>query len=954
MLEIRVLGPLGIVRDGEPVVPLGSPTQRLLLAVLSARRTVVARDRLVDAVWGDRPPRTAEQSLMAYISRLRRVLGSGAIERRAPGYILRADRWDSVTFETLVERAGADEPRTASSRLGEALALWQGPAFGEFAEHPDIVAEARRLEELRSAARERLAAAQLDTGRTSAAIATLEGLVSEEPLREGPWLLLVQALGQDGRKADALAAARRCREELLAVGLDPPRGIDDLQRRIHDLEPVAAGDVAEVPTERVVGNLPHPVSTFVGREAEIRDLLERARQYRLITLVGPGGVGKTRLALEAARRLPAPPSEGIWMCDLSTVGRPEDVPAAVASAIGLTTSGDARARILEAVESRSMMLVLDNCDHLTESAALLAEEVLLRCPGVRILATSREPLAVSGEHLLEVAPLDPDTEATTLFHERARASGATLAADDAAVRELAHHLDGLPLAIEMAAAWTRTMSVGDLSRHLVHRLALRSPQRRPDARHRTLRDVMSWSYSRLRTSEQRLFERLSVFSGSFSLQAAVEVAGSEPLDPADVPDLLRRLVDRSLLTSIADASGTRFRMLGTVAEYATERLDRSDAREQVVARSVGHFTDLAEAVAEGLRGSDEARWAATAQREMPNLRTAASRAIAGGLLDQGVRIPTALYLLVLERLRSEVAGWTRPILESAEPSRHQLLPALRAVVALGELQAGRPEAAATLASRAIDEANGSAVGRFAHHVLCELAFTTGRHDDGVHHATEVCRLAEQVEDHYLATHAFGDRCLHLAYSGERERARALTTELRHRARAVGAPTLQAMADFLEGEMLLDEDPTNAAALLDRASATAAAAGSAFVEGAARVSSTTIRARYGDPRRALTTFQEAIRHWHDRGDWAHQWPTLRNLVVLLVKVEEYQQAAVLLAAVDTLGGGTFRDEKRRVDAARRELEARLDADALRAAWERGRRMDRQALLQLALTATDARR
>ncbi|WP_214366695.1 ATP-binding protein [Pseudonocardia sp. H11422] len=823
-----------------------------------------------------------------------------------------------------------------------------GIGVREFADHPEVLTAAYRLEELRSATTERCALALLKSSGVGAMVPHLEELVTRQPLRESAWILLVRALARAGRKADALGAARRCRRQLRSVGLDAQTELDEAEQAAHDLQAPAIDDEGR---GRTRGNLPSPVSAFVGRAADLIELGERLGRCRLVTLVGPGGVGKTRLAVEALRRLPVVPADGVWACDLGPVGRDEAVAPAISDVLGLPSSGDVHERITGFCAPRRLLLLLDNCEHVLDGIAPIVEGVLRRAPAARILATSREPLAVDGEQLVDVGPLDT-ADAVALLIERIRAAGRPVTDDDEVIRRLSRRLEGLPLAIEMAAPWARTMSLHDLDQRLHHRLDLRSTRRTPDDRHRTLRAVLEWSHRRLSPPEQHLFRRLSVFRGSFSLEAAAAVAGWGPLDVDRIPELLRELVQRSLLVPVTAGQQSRFRMLETIAEYADEARVRAEPRHETTARKAAYFAGLADSIARGLRGPGETRWARAAELEMPNLRSAAHEAAAIGRDDEAVRIPAALYLLVLERLRSDVAMWARPCLRSAERARHPLLPAVRAVVALGELQGGRLHHAALMARWAVEAAGDTPEARFGHHVLCELAFATGRQSEGVRHAEDVIRLADDADDRYLAAHAFGNRCLLLGYAGEHDRARPLLVEFRHRARAVGSPTLQATADYIEGELLLDVHPARAIPLLDRAMATATTAGSAHIAGAARLSATTARARHGDPREALRSFPEAVRHWYERGDWTHQWPTLRNLVILLTETGAHDAAAVLLGGLETLGGRMFGEERQRVDAARTAVVDRLGPGAVAELVGRGRAMDGQELVGFALTSLDA--
>ncbi|MBB3084772.1 AfsR/SARP family transcriptional regulator [Geodermatophilus sabuli] len=648
-MEIRVLGPVDVVADGQVrSLPGGGERELLALLALSAGR-VVAVPTLVDTLWGEGLPAHPGNALQVRVSKLRRALAaagapSALVVTRPPGYLLDVDR-DRVdaprfTDQVAAARAAADaDPATAARWYREALALWRGPALAEFADAAWAGPESARLDELQLAAREELIDLELAAGRHIDVLGELEQLTAAHPLRERLHARLMLALYRAGRQADALAAYHRARDVLDAeLGLEPAAELRELheailQQRLDLQAPARAPTIAvpEVtaptpPTHR----LPARLTSFLGREADLDRVRELLRGARLVTVTGPGGVGKTSLALEAARAVAAGFGDGVGCIRLAGVTDPAQVSSAVLPALEIrdVATTTAEEQLLGHLRDRSVLLVLDNCEHLADACALLAERLLESCPGVRLLATSREPLAARGEVQYAIDPLpvppaaaDPAeltaSAATQLFLDRARGTLPDFAvrgeADAAAVADICRHLDGMPLAIELAAARVAALPVGELARRMGDRFALLTTgPRTAEARQRTLRATVDWSYQLLSDPERVLLRRLSVFRGSWTLEAMQAVAGSDPLEPSALVDLLGRLVDRSLVvvdraTPDRDA-GPRYHLLETIRQYAAERLAESGEADEVARAHVGHLTDLVERAETDLRGDGQARW----------------------------------------------------------------------------------------------------------------------------------------------------------------------------------------------------------------------------------------------------------------------------------------------------------------------------------------------------------
>ncbi|MEV5828693.1 BTAD domain-containing putative transcriptional regulator [Spirillospora sp. NPDC052242] len=663
---VGILGPLVITDAGAPV-PVGGARLRVLVTrlALDPGRTVTG-EALVRAVWPDGGPADPGHALQALVSRLRRRLPDGRVRSEPGGYLLDVapDAVDAHRFERLA-REGAralrgGEDGRAAKLLGEALGLWRGDPLADAGDAPFAAAEAVRLRGLRLAATEDRVAAELAAGADPGALAAeLEGLAARHPLRERVRALLVRALHRDGRPAEALAVFEEFRRTLAdELGADP-----------GDEARAAYLDVLRVPRARPRGNLRAPATGFVGREDECAWIARRLWEGRLVTLVGPGGAGKTRLATTVGERLAERFPGGVWVVELAAVGAGGEVPGAVAAALGVRGPE----RVAEALAGVETLLVLDNCEHVLDAAAELAGGLLGACPGLRVLATGRERLGIDGEALCPVPPLDgPD--AARLFAERAAAvrPGFDAAESAAAVAEICRRLDGLPLAIELAAARLRAMTPEQLAHRLDRRFRLLGGDRRP-ARHRTLRAVVAWSWDLLDERERRLAERLGVFAGTIAPEAAHRVAGAG-LDDLDA------LADRSLLQAVEGAE-PRFRMLETIREYGRERLAERGELDGVRAAHRAYFLELAERAEPHLRRAEQAAWLPLLTAEHENLLAALHGAEADG--DAGAAVRLAAALAVFWMLQGDHAEVARLLRGALETPRRTPVPADAEGAALG-------------------------------------------------------------------------------------------------------------------------------------------------------------------------------------------------------------------------------------------------------------------------------
>ncbi|WP_189961591.1 BTAD domain-containing putative transcriptional regulator [Streptomyces violascens] len=637
-MRFLLLGPMGI--DGAETAPAG-PRLRALLAylVLNAGHTVPA-ERLVDALYGDEPPAGAPGALQSQVSRLRKSVD---IEYGPAGYRLVADPEDVdvLRFEQLAREGArareAGDPGRAAVLLREALGLWRGPALADLTHAPFAAAQSARLEELRAGAVEELAEAELALGGDpSELLPWLREAVAAHPLRERLRGQLMRALRRGGRGAEALAEYETARTLLAEeLGTDPSPEL----AAVH-LSILRGEEARTAPASR----LPAQLTSFVGRDCELAVLVRLLGSSRLVTLIGTGGTGKTRLALEAAARLPGE----VCFVDLSAAPR---TALAVRGALGLRDSGagDPEAALVEALRDRAVLLILDNCEQIVEDAAALTHRLLSHCPGLRVLATSREALGITGESLRPVGPLDTDA-AVRLFTDRALAVRPDFEPDDTnsrTVRDICDSLDGLPLAVELAAARLRQLPLAEIADRLDDRFRLlsRGDRTKPE-RHRTLRAVVEWSWSLLSDEEREFAARLTVFAGGATAEAAGRVCGAGP----DAEDLLASLTDKSLV----EAGSGRYRMLETIRAYASEQLP-SRSRELVGAAHTAYFLELAEAADPELRSADQLRWLERLSAEHANLRASLVRATRDDL-PSALRLLTALSSFWwLRGLRADVA-----------------------------------------------------------------------------------------------------------------------------------------------------------------------------------------------------------------------------------------------------------------------------------------------------------
>ncbi|RKE17707.1 BTAD domain-containing putative transcriptional regulator [Streptomyces sp. TLI_171] len=713
-MRIGILGPLALWDGaGRAVEVSGLRLRSLLVRLAVAEGRAVAPDRLVEDLWGDAPPAAPANALQTLVSRLRALGGRELVAAVPGGYRLgvAAERIDAVEFERLVLSARAvDAPAERVAVLRRALALWRGPALAELADAGYASAAAARLEELRLTAVESRVEAELDLGEGRYLVGELEALTAAHPLRERLSGQLMRALVAAGRRAAALEVYGSTRRELAdRLGVDPSPELTAVQLAVlRD----------ELPTPEPVGpvrrgNLPNALTSFVGREREREAVAGLLRTERLVTLTGPGGAGKTRLAVEVGHGLSEECPDGVWLVPLAAVGAPAEVPQAVLAAVGVPDAlrvGEPRGgvrsaveRLVDALENRRLLLVLDNCEHLLDPVAELVALLLARAPQLRVLATGREPLGITGERLCPVPSLPLPAHdrglgpaealehaAVRLFADRAAAVRPGFRLDGsttALVVGICRELDGIPLAIELAAARTRSLTLHQIAARLGDRFRLLGGgDRSALPRHRTLRAVVDWSWELLDGAERAVLRRLSVFAGGAAPELAEQVCAFDAADPpdvvaaAEVVDVIAALIDKSLVTAAPTGTGdgwdgggdgdgdgdggVRYHLLETVRAYAAEKLAESGEAGRARDAHAAAFLALAERAEPELRRHDQLRWATRLGAERDNFNAAL-----GHLVDRAdpvgaLRLLGALaWFWLIGDHAAEAGGWARAVRE---------------------------------------------------------------------------------------------------------------------------------------------------------------------------------------------------------------------------------------------------------------------------------------------------
>ncbi len=791
-MEVRLLGPLAVWVDGSELA-LGGPKQRAILALLALQLgRVVSVDELIDAAWEDALPANPANALQHQVAQLRKALPDFAIETVTPGYRLDEElvTTDLNTFRELLPTARAalaagDEPE-ADRLVSEALGLWRGPALADFAYDDFAQGQASRLESERLAAVELSADIDLRADRTDEAIASLTELTADHPLREGLWTRLAVALYRAGRQPDALRALQQARQQLIEVGLEASGDLDELEGQI------LARDQALRPAKQPApNNLPVPPNATIGRQEDLERVDVLLSENRLVTLLGPGGAGKTRLAIEVARQAATTVPGRIWFVALDALDEPELLAAEIGRVTGMRENPERPVvdQLVDHLCSGVSILVLDNCEHLLEPVAELCHELLLRCGDLQLLATSQAVLRVGGEVVFAVAPLavpgttpsiyDPigDVEAVALFYERAGAAGAhidTWASDElAAIANIVATLDGMPLAIELAAARTRSMSPTEIAIGLEDRFEVldQGPRTAPD-RQRSLRGAMEWSLGLLDSDQRTLLGRLSVLVGDFTTGGAAEVGG-ESL--TSTQGQLAELVDRSLVIRRPDRAGqARFALLESLRRYGLSTI----AEDELVAARLGqlrHATKTARDADAGICGGEQLRWMGELDAAYENIRSALAWALEHGDIAAAAGLAQSLGRYWDWRgLIREGSEWTSRISEAASDP----IPGLATVRAwlayclweFGDITGAQEMAEQAMADAGSIDAPGEMAGALSVRML--VARSTGALDDARSYAAQLVDCAETAGDPWLIAWADSAEATVFLAAGDLEEAEA--------------------------------------------------------------------------------------------------------------------------------------------------------------------------------------
>jgi predicted ATPase/DNA-binding SARP family transcriptional activator len=841
-ISFGVLGSIE-VRGESGLLPIGSARQRTLLALLLVHvNEVVSVDRLVDVLWGDTPPAAAVHTVHGLVSRVRAVIGTGRLVTEPPGYAVRlpAHELDALSFERSVAQARdlaeSDEPAKAVALLDDALASWRGSAYAEFADRPWAQPEAARLTELRAAAIEVRAEWLLTLGQGHRVVTDLEGALVDHPLREGMHGLRMVALARSGRPVEALRAYEQFRKVLAEeVGLAPSSALQRLNRDILRQQPDLDWELGSAATTATAtgGNrlaparsgLPVVLTELVGRRTELAVLAEELAIRRLVTVVGPAGVGKTRVAIELCRSVVDVDDRAVAWVDLAPLADAEPIASTFATALR-APQHDSRSvweSVLGYLAGRQILLVVDNCEHVVEELASLVTDLLGAGPGVTVLATSREPLGLDGERTFLLRPLDvPDVaadltavgavDAVALFVDRAhevRPDFELTTATAGPVADICRRLDGLPLAIELAASRMAALGVIELAQRLDDRFAVLASGRRGNTnRHRTLEAAVDWSYNLLGDDEREAFGQLGVFPASFDL-AAVESVVEPTTDPLAA---LSALVAKSLVTLDPQGDGSvRYRLLETLREFARLRLVASGTDDATRVRHAEHYADLAAEAATRMLGPEEPHWSDLVAVEIPNLRSAFQWACGSGRLDLALRLFTPLHpnsplpAVVVQ----EIASWASTVAALPGAAAH---PSFADVCAWG-LRAADVAGDRTAMGVWVDRADQPGVARPAR-LLAQFAHVSQDFSQMIPLHEQAVDRANEQGDEFTLGHEMAIIALLMAMTAPGPGATAFGRRAVAACRRTGCPSLIAMGLMCLGLGLAETDPAEAVRIAD--------------------------------------------------------------------------------------------------------------------------------------------
>lgn len=957
-VQYRVLGEVDVVVDGD-VHQIGSPNQRLVLSALLAHpNAVVTASALTTALWDDEPPASATSTLRTYVSRLRRLLGS-RLTTDATGYRLSVDKSevDALLFEQRLDEAASASPAKALALFDEALAAWRGPAFGDHAHVPLIVGAASRLEQLRVDALEQRVAVLLASGSARTAVADATALVADHPHREGLWVTLIDALVTVDRPADATRAAARARAALADVGLEPGPGLRHAEARALGIDVAPRTAVTTTsnearssrPDSRTIdGPAGTPItragrpSSFVGRERQLDELADLLITAPVVTLVGPGGVGKTRLAIELAAIVAARHRLGARMIELGPLTDPEEVAAAVASGLGLTIDRTSVEDALVSAGDLDMVAVIDNAEHVAVAAAHVVELLAAGGGPIRVVVTSRQRLAVDGENVRAVRPLATDaasSPAQTLLRDRAAAAGATLDDDDdEAITRAVRRLDGLPLAIEMAAAQLTSCSLTELLATIDERLdELDTPSTRVPPRHRSLGALIDWSLDQLDQTDATLLHHLTVFSGSFGADDIAGVLG------ADSVAATRRLVDRSLVAVTVASGRSSFRVLHVMRERLDHRL--GPVADDVSAAHADWYLSTARSAVAALMSSHERSGRDTLTEILDELR-AVHRWSSERHRPLALALSATLHPFAHSSLNDEVLSWADRLLPHRPGDDSDDAAIVIASSATRLLRRGQLAESVELARRAMTVAEHAEARLAALEAVADATLEEGLLDDSDAAFQALLDEGRRLGNAWYASSGATGVLLVAAYAG-----RTSTRPIDPATFGDDAPlSARAWLSYGHAELLAPTDPARAEALYRDALALARSAANRYIEGVSLASLAALQGKTGQVA-ALVTFREAIEHWLDVADHTHQITTLRNLAVLFRSLDLPIETARLLGGLNARHVATYGSELAELATIEQWLVESLPPAALVDALSDGGRLGMAELARWALATID---
>jgi predicted ATPase/DNA-binding SARP family transcriptional activator len=965
-VQIEVLGPLRITRSGD-VMELGGRRQRTLLAALVVEAgAMVSAERLTDRVWGTESlPANPRATLRTYLSRLRQSLGrDDAIVAGQTGWQLDPAglSTDADRFEGFVEDAkepGLDVHRRLDL-LDAALGLWRGTAYDDLADEYWVRGEAERLEELRVTAAERRFGAMLAAGKHTDALPGLTAASGAHPLRDRLVGLRMLALYLSGRQAEASRVFQDHRAYLLdELGLEPGFELVDLDRRIlaGDQSLLVERSVGRPPrgylleekaVDAVPGNLPVPASSFVGRASEVRDLVEIVTQHRFVTLTGVGGVGKTRLAIEVAAELKPDFGDGVWLVELAPVGDGGAVPDAVATALGVTPQAgrSVTESVVETLAGRRLLVVLDNCEHVLDAAADLIEAILARSTRVSVIATGREGLGIDGEHLWPVPCLEfaqgAESAAVELFLERARAVAPAFALDDdadlEAVLEICRRLDGIALAIELAAARMGLMTPAEVLARLRDRFRLLSGSRRGLERHQTLRQAVQWSYDLLTRDEQTVLGVCSVFAGGFDVAALTAVC--DRFDEYTILEVLDSLVRKSLVMVSHAGGRSRYGLLETIRQFNDEVGVASGAAADLIGeigevrhrhsrffaeRAIAHW-DVRDKT--GIR--DATDWV---EVEFDNLRAGFRWAVDRSDLVTATAIAAHTAIIAFSMQKFEPVGWAEELLPAATAAELPQLPRLCTAAGICSF-VGRPEDAVSYAEVASGLQTDPRYQPFGIRWNSFIEGTANLIGGRIDRYLEICTaLAEEAGPAQVV--GLSGLTAFLPLVGRAGEAIAIADDAMAAARTHANPFWSAFAYWAYGRAFNETDPTRALDALRIGLAYGRDHRLPLWEAAIARDAAGLEAVHGDLDQALDLFTTSLDSFHRAGNTANLASTLASVIVFFDRINQPEVAATIYGVT-----GRYPNANQAVGfaAAVDHVRDTLDADMLNDCVRAGAAMD----------------